>query len=204
MQTRAIIGLGNPGRQYQNTRHNCGFRFVARLASNCQVSLKLNPRLQCHLARTRINEVALWLIQPVTYVNQSGSAFRLFTNYYEIDPKNTIVVHDEIDLPTGVVRLKSKGGSGGHKGITNIIQHCGTGEFLRIRIGIGRPPTNAAKVSYVLSVPPQSEQTLIDDAISDTLMSLDDILQGRLEIAMNRLHSRPSGNEKEPAAEPNH
>ncbi len=204
MQTRAIIGLGNPGRQYQNTRHNCGFRFVERLASQCQVSLKLNPRLQCHLVRTRINEVAVWLVQPITYVNRSGSAYRLVTDYYEIDPRNTIVVHDELDLPTGVVRLKTKGGGGGHNGISDIIQHCGTGEFLRVRIGIGRPPSRAATVPYVLSVPPQSEQALIDDAISDTLVSLDDILAGRIEIAMNRLHSRPSGEDEKSSSDSNH
>lgn len=204
MQTRAIIGLGNPGRQYQNTRHNCGFRFIERIASQCQVSLKLNPRLQCHLVRTRISDVAVWLVQPITYMNRSGSAYRLVTDYYEIEPKNTIVVHDELDLPTGVVRLKSKGGGGGHNGIADIIQHCGTTEFLRIRIGIGRPPTGGATVPYVLSVPPQSEQALIDDAISDTLLSLNDILTGKIEIAMNRLHSRPCGGGEMSSVEPNH
>ncbi|MDE0310292.1 MAG: aminoacyl-tRNA hydrolase [Acidiferrobacterales bacterium] len=204
MQTRAIIGLGNPGRQYKDTRHNCGFRFIERLASQCQVSLKLNPRLQCHLVRTRINEIAVWLVQPITYVNRSGSAYRLVTDYYEIDPKDTIVVHDELDLPTGTVRLKTKGGGGGHNGIADIIQHCGSREFLRVRIGIGRPQSSAATVPYVLSVPPQSEQALIDDAISDTLRSLDDIVTGKLAIAMNRLHSRPSGGDETTCTDASH
>ena len=196
MQTRAIIGLGNPGRQYQNTRHNCGFRFIGGLASQCQVTLKLNPRLQCHLVRTSINEVSVWLVQPITYMNRSGSAFRLFTHYYKIDPKNVIVVHDELDLPAGVVRLKSKGGDGGHNGIADIIRNSGNGEFLRVRIGIGRPPAGSGTTPYVLSVPPQSEQTLIDQAISETFGSLDDILAGKLEIAMNRLHSRSIGGDR--------
>ena len=204
MQTRAIIGLGNPGRQYQNTRHNCGFRFIGGLASQCQVTLKLNPRLQCHLVRTSINEVSVWLVQPITYMNRSGSAFRLFTHYYKIDPKNVIVVHDELDLPAGVVRLKSKGGDGGHNGIADIIRNSGNGEFLRVRIGIGRPPAGSGTTPYVLSVPPQSEQTLIDQAISDTFGSLDDILAGKLEIAMNRLHSRSIGDDSESADKSEH
>lgn len=201
MQTRAIIGLGNPGRQYHDTRHNCGFRFVSRLASRCEVALKLNPRLQCHLVRTGINGVPVWLVQPITYMNRSGTAFRLFTNYYKIDPGDAIVVHDELDLPAGVVRLKSKGGDGGHNGISDIIRNSGNREFVRIRIGIGRPPVGSVTIPYVLGIPPESEQTLIDHAIADTLGSLDDILAGKLEIAMNRLHSRSIGADSESADE---
>ena len=201
MQTRAIFGLGNPGRQYQDTRHNCGFRFIDRLASDSHVELKLIPRLQSHLVRTRIGDAPVWLVKPMSFMNRSGSAFRLVTSYYDIDPKDTIVVHDELDLPPGTVRLKSKGGDGGHNGISDIIQHNGGGEFLRIRLGIGRPRGNASTVPYVLSNPPNAEQSLIDDAITDTLQSLDYILAGKIEIAMNCLHSRSTGSDDKSAAE---
>ena len=198
MQTRAIIGLGNPGRQYENTRHNCGFRFVDRLAAGCQAELKLNPRLQSHLVRTRIGDVVVWLVKPVTFMNRSGAAFQLVTRYYDIEPRNTIVVHDELDLPAGTVRLKRKGGAGGHNGVADIIRHSSSPDFLRIRIGVGRPPVGAATTPYVLSVPSESDQTLVDQAISDTLETLPDILGGNLEIAMHRLHSRPRDPDNDP------
>ena len=105
-QTRAIIGLGNPGEQYRHTRHNCGFRFIDALAAQCQLQLKLNPRLKANLVRTTVSEVPVWLVEPITYMNRSGTAFQLVTNYYDIDPGNAIVVHDDLDLPAGVVRLK--------------------------------------------------------------------------------------------------
>ena len=187
-ENRAIIGLGNPGRQYQNTRHNCGFRFVDAVAEQCGTLLRPAPRLKANLVRTRISEVPVCLAQPVTYMNESGAAFHLVTGYYAIASEHTIVVHDDIDLPVGTVRIKSGGGHGGHNGIRDIIEKTGVRDFIRIRIGIGRPP--GATIPYVLGVPPAYEQAFLDEATAAVLHSLPKILKGELERAMNELHSR--------------
>ena len=197
-QTRAIIGLGNPGEQYRHTRHNCGFRFIDALAAQCQLQLKLNPRLKANLVRATVSEVPVWLVEPITYMNRSGTAFQLVTNYYDIDPGNTIVVHDDLDLPAGVVRLKSTGGHGGHNGLSDIISRTGNPDFLRIRIGIGRPNPKLGTIPYVLSTASLHDQKLIDDAISDALDSLPVILRGNLERAMTALHSRPKATDSSP------
>ena len=180
--TRVIFGLGNPGAQYRNTRHNCGFRFVEQIASQHQSQLKANPRLQSDLVRVTINGAAVWLVQPMTYMNRSGSAFHLVTRYYDIDPDNAVVVYDDLDLPVGSA-------------------HSTTRNFLRIRLGIGRPHRNANTIPYVLSVPPATDQILINQAIEDTIDALPEMLTGNLEKAMTLLHSRGSqkGSEEQSA-----
>ncbi len=189
-ETRAIFGLGNPGAQYRSTRHNCGFRFIDRIAEQHQTQLKHNPRLQSNLIRVAIDGVPVWLIQPMTFMNRSGSAFNLVTRYYGIDPVNAIVVYDDLDLPVGSIRVRKTGGAGGHNGMRDIISHSGTRDFLRIRLGIGRPRRNANSISYVLSVPSVSDQDLINEAIEDTIDALPEMLTGNLEKAMTSLHSR--------------
>ena len=107
--TRVIFGLGNPGAQYRNTRHNCGFRFVEKIAGEHQSQLKANPRLQSDLVKVTINGAAVWLVQPMTYMNRSGYAFNLVTRYYDIDSDNAVVVYDDLDLPVGSVRIRRSG-----------------------------------------------------------------------------------------------
>lgn len=196
--TRAIFGLGNPGQQYRDTRHNCGFRFIERIAQQHQEPLKANPRFQANLVRVRIDGVPVWLVQPMTYMNRSGAAFNLVTGYYEIDPKDAIVVYDDLDLPVGNIRIRRSGGAGGHNGVSDIIAHSGTRDFLRIRFGIGRPNHRINTVSYVLSVPPAKDQLLIDEAIDDTVDALPEMLAGNLEMAMTSLHSRGESKNSEP------
>ncbi len=187
----AIIGLGNPGDQYHNTRHNCGFRFIDRLAEQLGAELRLSPRLRCKLARTRLDGTAVTLVQPITYMNLSGEAFVKVARYYKIEPAGIIVVHDELDLPAGTVRLKAGGGTGGHNGLSDIVSRAGTKDFVRIRIGIGRPPAKASAVPYVLSVPPRGEFEAINAAIAKAVQHTGQILQGHLEQVMNTLHARP-------------
>ncbi len=199
--TRVIFGLGNPGAQYRNTRHNCGFRFVEKIASEHQTQLKANPRLQSNLVRVTINDAPVWLVQPMTFMNRSGYAFHLVTSYYDIDPGNAVVVYDDLDLPVGSVRIRRSGGAGGHNGVSDIIAHSATRNFLRVRLGIGRPHRNANTIPYVLSVPSATDQILINQAIEDTIDALPEMLTGNLEKAMTKLHSRDSqkGSEEQSA-----
>ena len=187
---RAIFGLGNPGSQYRNTRHNCGFRFVERIAEQHQVQLKSNTRLQAGLARVAINGVPVWLVQPMTFMNRSGHAFNLVGRYYGIEPENSIVVYDDLDLPVGCIRVRKSGGAGGHNGVSDIIAHSKTRDFLRIRLGISRPPRQSNTVPYVLSSPSVADQILIDQAIDEAVDALPEMLTGNLEKAMTILHSR--------------
>ncbi len=194
---RAIFGLGNPGEQYRKSRHNCGFRFIDRVSEQQQVQLKAVPRLQANIVRTKIAGVSVWLVQPMTYMNRSGNAFRLVTRYYEIDPEDTVVVYDDLDLPVGNIRVRRSGGHGGHNGVSDIIAQSETCNFLRIRLGIGRPPGKANTVSYVLSVPSSADQLLLDEAIDDAVDALPEMFAGNLEKAMTGLHSRGSDNKSE-------
>ena len=186
----AIFGLGNPGEQYHHTRHNCGFRFIDSLANQYHTQLRIIPRLQASLARATIADTRVWLVKPLTFVNGSGTPFQLVTRYYDIPPENTIVVHDEIDLPVGVVRLKSKGGHGGHKGIRDIIEKSKNSHFLRVRIGVGRPRSRSATVAHVLSKASLAEQALIDEAAAAAQDWVPEMIAGRLELALTHLHSR--------------
>lgn len=188
--TRAIFGLGNPGNQYRNTRHNCGFRFIDQVAAQHQVQLKSNTRLQADMVRVSIDATPVWLVQPMTFMNRSGSAFNLVTRYYEISPEQAIVVYDDLDLPVGDIRVRRSGGAGGHNGVSDIITHSGTRDFLRIRLGIGRPPRNANTIPYVLSLPSATDRVLINQAIDDAVDALPEMLAGNLEKAMTMLHSR--------------
>jgi len=199
----AIIGLGNPGSQYHQTRHNCGFRLVDALAAQNNAELKLNARLQSKSVRIRIGDIRVWLAQPITYMNRSGEAFVRIASYYKIEPSNMIVAHDELDLPAGTVKLKKGGGTGGHNGLTDIISRACTRDFLRIRIGIGKPAHRNDTVPYVLSLPSVHDRTLIDDAIFDAVQCIPEILSGQTERAMNILHSRDSSSGKNRQCSPN-
>lgn len=152
--------------------------------------MKADSRFQANLVRVRINGVPVWLVQPMTFMNRSGAAFNLVTRYYNIDPKDAVVVYDDLDLPVGSVRVRRSGGSGGHNGVSDIIAHSGTREFLRVRLGIGRPDRRFNITSYVLSVPPAGDQLLMDEAIGDAVDALPEMLAGNLEKAMTLLHSR--------------
>ena len=197
----AIFGLGNPGEQYYHTRHNCGFRFIDSLANQCDTQLRFSPRLQAGLARTTIADTRVWLVKPLTFVNCSGTPFQLVTRYYDIPPENTIVVHDEIDLPAGVVRLKAKGGHGGHNGIRDIIAKSKNNQFLRVRIGVGRPKSRSSTVAHVLSQASLAEQSLIDEAAAAAQDWIPEMIAGKLELALTHLHSRENA-VKDSAARP--
>lgn len=184
-----IVGLGNPGPEYAETRHNAGFRFLERLCAERRVTLRHEARFQGDWVRLAIAEREVWLLAPQTFMNHSGESVQKFAHFYKIPVAQILVVHDEIDLPPGTVRLKVGGGDGGHNGLKDVTEQLGTGEYVRLRLGVGRPETSAQVVSYVLKRAPVSEQTLLDEAINESLRHIDDIVRGNLQKVMNLLHA---------------
>jgi PTH1 family peptidyl-tRNA hydrolase len=189
-----IVGLGNPGLRYQDTRHNAGFWFLAAIAHETPgVAWKTEPRFHGQLAKVVIAGRAVRLFQPHTYMNRSGLGVGEVSRYFQIEPEEILIAHDDLDLPPGTVRLKRGGGDGGHNGLRDLIAHLDSREFVRLRIGIGHPGSRAGVVDYVLSVPPEEQRQLALAAIGEALGVLPSILEGNLDEAMNRLHSRNSG-----------
>lgn len=197
---RLLVGLGNPGREYRDTRHNVGFWWIDQLAEETHAALKPESRFRAEVARVRLSGNEVCLLKPQTYMNASGQAVALWANYYKITPEEILVVHDELDLPPGAVRLKRGGGSAGHNGLKDIIAHCGAG-FWRLRLGIGHPGQRDKVVDYVLHRPSREDETALREAIARSLSVLPLIVAGDLETAMHRLHSRsvPAGSDP-PAA----
>jgi len=184
-----IVGLGNPGPEYAQTRHNAGFRFLDRLATDAHVVPRHEARFQGDCARVMLAGRELWLLAPQTFMNHSGESVQKFAHFYKIPAAGILVAHDEIDLAPGAVRLKVGGGDGGHNGLKDITEQLGSGEYVRLRLGVGRPATSTQVVSYVLRRAPVEEQTLLDEAISEALRHIEDIVHGNLQKVMNVLHT---------------
>lgn len=184
-----VAGLGNPGQNYADTRHNAGFRFLDALLERFQGSLKHESRFQGETGRITIAGRGVWLLKPMTFMNLSGDSVGRFAHYYKIPAESILVAHDELDLPPGAVRLKLGGGHAGHNGLRDIIPKLGSRDFVRLRIGIGRPGSSAQVTSYVLKKAPPAEQRLTDAAIAAACEQMDNIVHGEYELAMNALHT---------------
>ena len=184
-----IAGLGNPGAEYADTRHNAGFRFLEQVLAASGRNLQTENRFSGRVARASITDRDVWLLAPNTFMNHSGDAVSQLARYYRIPLEEILVVHDELDLPVGAVRLKKGGGAGGHNGISDVIEKLGSPDFLRLRIGIGRPSHSDQVVSFVLKKAPKAEQELIDAGIRDALQHIDAIVRGDTQKVMNALHT---------------
>lgn len=183
---RLVVGLGNPGGEYEDNRHNLGFWFVDRLASDLKVSLAPQGKFFGHVGRLG----DLWLLKPTTFMNRSGQAVVALARFYKIMPDEILVVHDELDLQPGVIRLKQGGGNGGHNGLKDIQAHLTTPDFWRLRLGIGHPGDRNEVVSYVLKAPRREEQELIDQAIERCLLAWNKLGAGDYEAAQRVLHPK--------------
>jgi len=161
---KLIVGLGNPGKQYEETRHNIGFKVIDELAKRMDLSLNQSKfKGLCGIGT--YNGEKVMLLKPLTYMNLSGESVRPAMDYYQIDLENLLVVYDELDLPVGKIRLRQKGSAGGHNGIKSLITHLGTQEFKRIRIGVDRPKNGMAIPDYVLGRFYNEEQALIEESV---------------------------------------
>jgi PTH1 family peptidyl-tRNA hydrolase len=187
-----IIGLGNPGAKYAATRHNVGFWFVDRIAAEHGRVFKAEPRFQGDLCSVDLGHGKTWLLKPTTYVNRSGVSAAACARYYRISMEQILVVHDDLDLEPGTVRLKRGGGHGGHNGLRDIVSHLGAG-FLRLRLGVGRAPSRDDGAGYVLSRPTRVQQVAIDGAIDAALDQLPVLVGGDLDRVMNVLNRKATG-----------
>jgi PTH1 family peptidyl-tRNA hydrolase len=188
---RLIVGLGNVGAEYERTRHNAGFWFVDAVAAKAGVSFSSERKFHGDVARLRDHAQELWLLKPTTYMNRSGSSVVALALYYRILPTQILVVHDEVDLPPGTVKLKRGGGTAGHNGLKDIQARLSTPDFWRLRLGVGHPRTlqlNQEVADFVLHPPSREHAQAIDDALGRALEIVPQLVAGQFERAMMKLH----------------
>lgn len=183
-----IVGLGNPGAEYAQTRHNAGFWYVEELARRYNISLKNDPKFSGFTGRGSIEGQDVRLLLPMTYMNRSGQSVVPYAKFYQIPVQEILIAHDELDMPAGVIRLKTGGGHGGHNGLRDIVPHIGA-DFHRLRIGIGHPGHRDKVTAHVLGKAPVAEQTLYDDALYEALKHTADLVNGQVAKAMNQLNA---------------
>jgi PTH1 family peptidyl-tRNA hydrolase len=193
-----LVGLGNPGPEYDATRHNAGFWFVTQFARDHGMGLHLERKFHGHYGRTG----GLHMLLPNTYMNRSGIAVSSLANFYKIPASDILVVHDELDLPPGEVKLKFGGGIAGHRGLRDITAALGTPEFWRLRLGIGHPGERAEVLNFVLRAPPRDEADAIGAAIDRGLAVMPYLIDGATEKAMLKLHTKAQAQPAEPPAAP--
>jgi len=186
---RLIVGLGNPGAQYQDTRHNAGFWFVDEVARIAGATLRPEPRFHGLAAKVMFDTHELWLLQPTTFMNRSGQATAALARFYKIAPEQILVAHDEIDLPVGQIKLKYAGGHGGHNGLRDLHAHLGTPNYWRLRLGVDHPGSKDLVVDYVLHAPSKVDRAQIDSTIDEACRQLPALLRGEAALVMNHLHS---------------
>ncbi|HEY6772876.1 MAG TPA: aminoacyl-tRNA hydrolase [Oxalicibacterium sp.] len=193
MSIRLIVGLGNPGAEYEQTRHNAGFWLVDNLANDIgRCHLVRESKYNALAAKTSIAGNEVWLLEPQTFMNRSGQSVGALARFFKIAPDEILVVHDELDLPPGAAKLKKGGSSGGHNGLKDITAALGTQDYWRLRIGIGHPRTlnlNQPVVDFVLHRPRKEEQPLIDEAIEKSLKIIPLLCEGEFARASTQLHT---------------
>jgi PTH1 family peptidyl-tRNA hydrolase len=184
-----IVGLGNPGAEYEPTRHNAGFWFVDELARRCQQSFRGEARFHSEIARCQLDGQECRLQKPQTFMNRSGQPARSLMQFFKIPVEQILVAHDDLDLPAGTIKLKKGGGHGGHNGLRDLVSQLGSNDFYRLRIGIGHPGHKDQVVDYVLKKPGKEDRRLIDGAIDAALDVMPLIIGGHMAKAMQVLHS---------------
>jgi PTH1 family peptidyl-tRNA hydrolase len=186
---RLVVGLGNPGPQYADHRHNTGFWWVERLAAQLGVVLRVEPRFHARVARWSGPQGDVWLLCPDTFMNLSGKAVAALARFYKIPPHAMLVAHDELDLMPGTIRLKQGGGHGGHNGLRDIHAQCGGSDYWRLRIGIGHPGSREAVTGHVLGRPTRPEEALIIEAMESALSIWPELASGQYAAAQLKLHT---------------
>ncbi len=187
---KVIVGLGNPGAKYTETRHNAGFWFVDALAGAYHNNFRSEKKFHGELAKITVVGKDIWLLKPDTFMNCSGLAVRALLNFYRLMPAQLLVVHDEIDLPPDTIKLKTAGGHGGHNGLRDIISQCASKDFHRLRIGVGHPGNKNQVVDYVLHNASKDARIDIDNNIAAAISIMPELAKGEMEKAMHQLHSK--------------
>ncbi len=188
-----VCGLGNPGAQYEATRHNAGFWFLDALQRVVPLPWRPETRFFGDLADTRVGQQRVRFLRPATFMNECGGAVASVCSYFDIPAEAVLVVHDDLDLPPGTVRVKQGGGHGGHNGLRDIFSKLGSREFIRLRIGIGHPGNSDDVTDWVLRKPSSEDKTAILDAIDRALGEIDPMMAGDLEPVMKALHTQQTG-----------
>ncbi|MDX1755897.1 MAG: aminoacyl-tRNA hydrolase [Marinobacter sp.] len=188
-----VVGLGNPGSDYENTRHNAGALFVEALARHAGQTLRPEKKYHGLYARIRWQGLDLHLLNPTTFMNRSGLSIKALADFFKITPEQILVAHDELDLPPGTAKLKKGGGHGGHNGLRDTIAHLGSKDFHRLRLGIGHPGDSRQVTGFVLGRLGKRENEELNAVFDEVMRVLPDAATGKLAAAMNRLHSfKPS------------
>jgi PTH1 family peptidyl-tRNA hydrolase len=195
---RLLVGLGNPGPEYEATRHNAGFWWIDAAARELGATL-LPERAYSGMAARVNRDGTVWLLQPMTYMNLSGKSVAALARFFKIAPEEILVVHDELDLLPGQVKLKLGGSHAGHNGLKDIVAQLGSADFWRLRLGIGHPGVKAEVINYVLKKPSPEHRKAIEEGIARSIVALDALLTGEMEVAMRSVHTKPP---KEPKATP--
>ncbi|NOT14577.1 MAG: aminoacyl-tRNA hydrolase [Methylotenera sp.] len=186
---KLFVGLGNVGEKYERTRHNAGFWWVDAVAEQTNSKLTLEPKMFGMVGKLSTHQDK-WLLKPTTFMNLSGKAVAALANYYKISPAEILVIHDELDLPAGSIKLKFGGGHGGHNGLKDIHSALGTSDYWRLRVGIGHPGDRNEVINFVLKPPLKDEQTRIDNSLDESTTILGYLLAGEFDNAMLKLHTK--------------
>jgi peptidyl-tRNA hydrolase, PTH1 family len=195
---KLVVGLGNPGKEYERTRHNAGFWLVERFAQANGFALRKDPKFKALVGK---NAGGVWFLLPQSFMNLSGQPVQMLAGFFKIKPDEVLVVHDELDFEPGTARLKQGGGIAGHNGLKDISQRLASHEYWRLRLGVGKPPAGTEGADYVLQKPPVEERAAIDAAIDKSLALLPQILAGEMQTAMNKLHTEEAPKKAEPKPE---
>ncbi|WP_038206728.1 aminoacyl-tRNA hydrolase [Xenophilus azovorans] len=199
---KLFVGLGNPGPEYEATRHNAGFWWVDALARDWKVPLLPERSYHGLVARASVQGHSAWLLQPQTFMNLSGKSVAALARFYKIAPQEILVVHDELDIVPGEAKLKFGGSHAGHNGLRDIHAQLGTGDYWRLRLGIGHPGVKSEVVGWVLKKPLREQREAIDDAIVRSLHAVPALLAGEMDKAMQQIHTSKPPRPKPPRRAP--
>lgn len=182
-----IVGLGNPEKEYGNTRHNMGFDTINEIAKNNNIDINKNKFKGLYETLNLQNQKVI-LLKPQTYMNLSGESVREMVDFYNIEPQNIIVIYDDIDIEKGHIKIRKKGGPGSHNGMKSVVQELGTTDFARIRVGIGQPEFKSDMINYVIGKVPKEEQEILHQGVKKAAEAVEEILKNGIDIAMNKFN----------------
>lgn len=198
---KLFVGLGNPGAEYEDTRHNAGFWWIDALARELNVNLVPDKSYFGKVAKAQFKGQTVWLLEPQTFMNLSGKSVGALAKFFKINPQEILVAHDELDVVPGQAKLKFGGSHAGHNGLRDIHAQLGTGDYWRLRLGIGHPGVKAEVIHWVLKKPMAEQRKLIDESIARSVLAVDMLMQGDMEKAMVQIHTSKPPRPKPPRPE---